>query len=101
MVARIFKPARTATQSGRAKIARWQLDYEPEAPLLVSPLMGYTSSADMKREIKLSFATLDEAIGYAERHDIPYEVSEPNDRLPKASAYADNFGFGRRDPWTH
>ena len=55
MRARIYQPARTAMQSGTAKTEQWMLVYEPEAPLTVEPLMGYTSSGDMRRQIKLFF----------------------------------------------
>lgn len=101
MVARISKPARNAMQSGQAKTERWMLTYEPEVPLAVEPLMGYTSSADMKRQIKLSFETLEEAIAYAEKNGIPYRVFEPHEATRKKISYSDNFRYGRLQPWTH
>jgi hypothetical protein len=101
MKARIFRPGKPATQSGRAKSHRWQLEFEPEAPQTIEPLMGYTSATDMKREIKLSFATLDEAVGYAKRHGVQFEIIEGGERVVRPSAYADNFSFARPDPWTH
>jgi hypothetical protein len=55
MTARIFKPAKNAMQSGKGKTREWQLDYEPEQPRAVEPLMGWTSSADMKQQITLRF----------------------------------------------
>ncbi len=57
MTARIYKPARTAMQSGRAKTKEWVLDYEPEQPRSVEPLMGWTSSGDMKQQARLQFDT--------------------------------------------
>ena len=54
MTARIYKPARTAMQSGTAKTKEWVLDYEPEQPRMVEPLMGWTSSGDMKQQVRLS-----------------------------------------------
>ena len=89
MVARIYKPARTATQSGQAKTGQWRLEFEPAAPRTVEPLMGYTSSTDMAQQVKLSFATKEEAIAYAE---------EPKRRI---AAYSDNFKFNRVGAWTH
>ena len=68
MTARIYKPARTAMQSGTAKSKEWVLDYEPEQPRTVEPLMGWTSSADMKQEVHLVFDTAEEAVAYCERH---------------------------------
>ena len=101
MVARIYKPARTAMQSGTAKTKDWVLDYEPEAPPEVEPLMGWTSSADMKQELRLRFHTKEEAIAYCERHGIPFQLSEPKKPVRRGIAYADNFAYGRRSPWTH
>jgi hypothetical protein len=101
MVARIFKPARTAMQSGRARTKEWMLEYEPDAPRVVEPLMGWTSSADMKSQIRLSFATAQDAIAYCERHGIPYQVSDAKEPARRGIAYADNFAFNRRDQWTH
>jgi len=101
MLARIYKPARTAMQSGNAAAEKWLLEYEPEVRPTADPLMGYTSSADMRRQIRLEFETRDEAILYAERNGIPYTVSEAKDPAPKKLSYSDNFRFGRPQPWTH
>ena len=77
MTARIFKPARTAMQSGQARTLEWMLEYEPETPRAVEPLMGWTSSSDMKSQIRLEFATKEEAVAYAERNGIPYPCFGP------------------------
>src|ERR1700722_20040660 len=42
--ARIYKPAKTAMQSGTAKTKEWVLDFEPEQASEIGPLMGGTSS---------------------------------------------------------
>ena len=102
MTARIYKPARTAMQSGTAKTKEWVLDYEPEQPRLIEPLMGWTSSGDMKQQLRLRFQTKEEAIAYCEREGVPYEVFESKPPGPRPRiAYADNFAPGRRTPWTH
>ena len=101
MLARIFKPARTAMQSGNAKTEQWMLVYEPEVPLTLEPLMGYTSSGDMRRQIKLSFGSKEQAIAYAERNGIPYQVAPEEDPKPHLQSYSDNFRYGRPQPWTH
>jgi hypothetical protein len=101
MTARIYKPARTAMQSGNAKTKLWLLEYEPEAPRVVEPLMGWTSSTDMKSQIRLRFATKEEAVAYCEREGIPYQVMEPKEPARRAIAYSDNFAFQRRGLWTH
>ena len=101
MTARIYKPAKTAMQSGWAKTREWVLDYEPEEPRVVESLMGWTSSGDMKSQLRLLFATKEEAVSYAERHGIPYQVQEPKPAPRRGMSYADNFAFTRRAPWTH
>jgi hypothetical protein len=100
-VARIFRPAKNAMQSGQATTREWRLDYEPEQPRVIEPLMGWTSSADMKQQLSLRFDTKEEAILYCERHGIAYRVLEPQEPARRIAAYADNFAFTRREPWTH
>jgi len=101
MVARIYKPARNAMQSGVAKTKLWVLEFEPEGALSIDPLMGYTSSTDMRSQIKLTFETREEAVAYAERKGLPYQVSEPHETARRRMAYSDNFAFRRVGQWTH
>ena len=101
MTARIYKPTQTAMQSGLARTKEWVLEYDPEAPREIDPLMGWTSSGDMKSQLRLRFATKEEAVAYAERHGIPYQVQDAKPAPRHGLSYADNFSFGRRAPWTH
>ena len=102
MTARIYVPAKTAMQSGQAKTKDWVLDFEPEQPRQVEPLMGWTSSADMRQQVRLNFASKEEAIAYCERNKIAYQVSEEAARPSRRGmSYSDNFAFKRRDAWTH
>jgi hypothetical protein len=101
MAARIYKPAKTAMQSGTAKTKLWVLEYEPEQPRAVEPLMGWTSSGDMRAQLRLRFETKAEAIAYCERHGIAYQVAEPKAPARRPMSYSDNFAFTRRGAWTH
>ncbi|PWL18125.1 ETC complex I subunit [Falsochrobactrum shanghaiense] len=101
MVARIYRPAKTAMQSGKAKTDRWVLEYEPEKPREVEPLMGYTSSRDMRSQIRLFFDTREDAVEYATRNGIAYRVFEPHETERRKISYSDNFRFDRSQPWTH
>jgi hypothetical protein len=77
------------------------LEFEPERLRTVEPLMGWTSSADMRSQILLEFDTREEAIAYAEKHQIPYQVFETRAPTMRAKSYSDNFRFDRKIPWTH
>jgi ETC complex I subunit conserved region len=100
-VARIYKPAKTAMQSGTANTKEWMLVYEPAEPRQIEPLMGWTSSGDTRQQLRMRFDTKDEAIAYCERHGIPFQVFEPHERTRRGISYADNFSAMRPIPWTH
>jgi hypothetical protein len=100
MTARIYRPAKTAMQSGTAK-TRWLLEYEAEAPREVEPLMGWTSSGDMKSQLKLWFDSAEEAVAYAERNGIAYRVEMAIESKRRGMSYSDNFKYSRVGLWTH
>ncbi len=101
MLARIYRPAKTAMQSGKAKTKDWVLEFEPELAKLPDRLMGWAQSRDMDGQIRLTFETPDEAIAYAKAHAIPFQVLEPKPVKRVIKAYADNFASTRKEPWTH
>jgi len=101
MAARIYKPAKTAMQQGLAAMRDWILEYEPEKPLTIEPLMGWTSSTDTKSQLRMSFATKEEAVAFATRHGIAFRLEEPQKTALRPKSYAENFKFGRLDLWTH
>jgi hypothetical protein len=101
MTARIYKPAKTAMQSGAAKTKDWVLDFEPEKPREIEPLMGWTSSADMRQQVRLQFDAPEEAVAYCERHGIPYQLFEAKPNARRPISYSDNFSYRRAEPWTH
>jgi hypothetical protein len=101
MSARIYRPAKGATQSGTARTKLWVLEFEQEKPREIEPLMGWTSSGDMKQQIRLRFDSREEATAYAEREGIAYRVEEPTEVRRRTIAYSDNFKFNRVGPWTH
>lgn len=103
MSARIYKPSRCTTQSGTARSKHWVLEFFPETPREVDPLMGWTSSADTQSQVHLRFDTKEAALDYAREHGIDAVVLEPHSRKPhiRPRGYAENFAPGRRAPWTH
>ena len=100
MQVRIYKPAKTAMQSGQRNTKEWVLETEP-APKEIDPLMGWTSSRDTMQQVQLHFATLEEAKAYAEKSGWHYTVEQPHARHIRPKAYADNFAYNRVGRWTH
>lgn len=103
MRARIYQPAKTAMSSGTAKTRVWLLEFLPQSPLDVDPLMGWTSSDDTQSQVRLQFDTREEAEEYAREHGIDAQVRLPNRRKAniRAGGYGENFATGRRGAWTH
>lgn len=100
MQVRIYKPAKTAMQSGVGNTREWVLESEPQRKE-IDPLMGWTSSGDTMGQVKLTFESKEEAIALAEKRGWLYVVDEPKPRSLKVRAYADNFAFDRIGRWTH
>ena len=101
MRARIFKPAQNVMQQGKGATRDWILEFLPEKPRVIEPLMGWTSSSDTKRQIRLSFATKEEAIAYAKENGIAYRLEEPPATKIRPKYYAEYFKYGRPDSWKH
>jgi hypothetical protein len=101
MLARIYRPAKTAMQSGRAKTNDWILEFEPESARLPDPLIGWIQSRDMNGQVRLPFDTREEAVAYAQAHGIAFRVMDPRPVERVIKAYADNFTPDRKFPWTH
>ena len=93
--ARILRPAKTAMQSGRAGTRRWVLEYEPATAREPDPLMGWSSAGDTLNQVRLKFATLEEAKEFAEKKGLEYTLVEPQERSFKPKNYADNFRYDR------
>ncbi len=101
MRARIYQPAKTAMQSGRAKTREWVLEFEPTARMRLDPVMGWAGHGDTQGQVRLKFGTEAEAITFAKRHELDYSVKQPQERTMRPKAYADNFAYSRRVPWSH
>ena len=87
---KIYKPAKTAMQSGLGKNDKWIVEYIVKKPG-TNPLMGWESSIDTLSELKLEFSTKESAIDYAKKNKIIFEVIEPKQRKILKKSYSDNF----------
>jgi NADH dehydrogenase ubiquinone Fe-S protein 4 len=102
MRARIYLPPKNAMQSGRAGAgSEWVLTFVSEAPERADPLMGWIGGGDTQQQVRLQFATKEEAIAYADRNGIAYDLELPRERVLRPKAYADNFSDKRHENWTH
>ena len=88
--AKIYKPTKTAMQSGRGKLKNWLLEFDT-LNTGVNPLMGWETSKDTMTEVKLEFPSKEQAINYAKKNNINYYVIEPKKRKIIKKSYADNF----------
>ena len=93
--ARIYQPTKNAMQSGRANLSCWFLEFEPAAAKHADPLMGWSGSADTRRQVRLRFATAEDAVAYAARHGHEYSVAAPKERKFRPKIYSENFSHDR------
>ena len=88
--AKIYKPTKTAMQSGTRNTKNWLLEFDT-LNTGVNPLMGWESSKDTMSEIKLEFSTKEQAVNYAQKNNIEYYIVEPQKRKIIKKSYTDNF----------
>ena len=88
--AKIYKPSKTAMQSGIKKYDKWVLEFFTIQPG-INPLMGWESSTDTFTELKIEFSSKDLAIEYAKKNNVDYEIIESKKRKTVKKSYADNF----------
>ena len=101
MDAKIYKPVKTAMQSGLGGTREWVLEFVSSAKRSSDPLMGWTSINDTTGQVSLHFDTREQAIGYAKREGLVFTVEEPRLRRRLVKSYSENFAADRRQPWTH
>jgi len=91
MQAKIYKPAKTAMQSGRAKYNKWILKISDSKNQTKDTMMGWNGGSNTISQIQLKFNTKEDAINYAKSKNIDYEVLETSERKVISKSYADNF----------
>ena len=101
MQARIFRMAKSSTQSGTGRTQDWVLAFAMPEHQRPDPLMGWIGGGDTQNQVSLRFDSQEEAVAYAQANGIAYAVEIPPSRVIRPKAYADNFKFGRVENWTH
>jgi hypothetical protein len=93
MKVRIYQPSKTTMQSGRRKTKAWILEYELPSKRAPEPLMGWTASEDTLNQVRLKFATKEEAVAFAGKKGWVCDVAEPHERRVTPRNYVDNFRY--------
>ena len=101
MTLKIYKPAKTAMQSGMRKTKKWLAEYISDTDSVKDSLMGWNSSLDTQSQIKVFFETKEQAITWAKKNNYQFYVEEPKIKRIKPKSYASNFDINRKEPWTH
>jgi len=86
----IFKPSKTAMQSGLSKSNKWIVEFILDRPG-INPLMGWESSTDTLSELNLEFSSKEKAIEYVKKNKIEFEIVEEKKRKTVKKSYSDNF----------
>jgi hypothetical protein len=101
MLAKIYRPAKNAMQSGKAGAKKWRLEFILADAPRPDALMGWISGADTNGQVRMSFDTKEEAVEFARAHSIPHQVVDTPEAKRQIKSYSDNFAFRRREPWSH
>ncbi|RIJ22077.1 ETC complex I subunit [Henriciella barbarensis] len=102
MDARIYRPRKTAMQSGRGKTREWVLEFRADHDArFADPLMGWTSINDTTGQVRMHFETREQAIEFAKREKLAFTVDEPREPKRLVKSYSQNFAADRKQPWTH
>lgn len=101
MLAKIYRPAKSAMQSGKASTKRWRLEFVLASAPRPDALMGWISGADPNGQVRMEFDTKEAAIAFARQHDIPHQVVDAPEARQQIKSYSDNFAYKRREPWSH
>ena len=91
MKVKIFKPTKTAMQSGRAKYNKWVLKFLDKKNQLKDTMMGWNGGSNTITQIELKFSSKEDAINYAKKNNLDYEILETSERKVLTKSYADNF----------
>jgi len=101
MTIKIYKPSKTAMQSGLGKTKKWIAEYISDQETMKDNLMGWNSSVDTESQIKVFFDTKEQAIQWVKNNKYQYFIEEPRIKKVKIKSYASNFDINKKESWTH
>jgi len=97
----IKRPSKTNMQSGLKKTKMWIIEFDFDQSLQKDILMGWNSSKNTTKQLKLNFDSLDDAILWCQKNSYKYRVVDQTYKLVKSKSYASNFSNNRKTSWTH
>ena len=97
----IKKPAKTNMQSGLNKTKNWTIEFEFDSTLKKDVLMGWNSSSNTSKQLKMNFVSLEDAINWCKQNSYQYIISDQTQKTIKPKNYASNFSNNRKVSWTH
>ncbi len=95
MKVKIYKPYKTATQSGLSKFKHWIVEFPKDNNLGSEPLMGWQKSDNTRKQVQLQFDTLQQALLYVEKNKLDYILINEKEKKFKIKSYSDNFKYNR------
>jgi len=96
-----LRSTKTPMQSGLGRSKKWILEFHKEKNKFKESLMGWTGSSDTSEQVRLYFDNIEDAINYANKNNIEYNLISETKKKYFAKSYSDNFKFDRKDKWTH
>ncbi len=100
-IVRIYRSPKPATQSALGNTREWVLEFEPAGGREIDPLMGWVGTSDPESQVRLTFPSREEAVAYAERNALLFEVEPESNVVYRPKAYGENYIPSRLENWTH
>lgn len=92
MKVRIFRPAKTAMQSGKRNTKKWLVvPIEESSIRSINPLTGWVLASDTSSQFRFEFSDKEAAIKFAQSRNFEFEIEEPKLAAVKQKSYAANF----------
>ena len=90
----IYKNKKSPTQSGFKRDNYWLLADTTCSSYSKDVLTGWKGE-DLTNKVRLKFDTKKEAVYYASKHMLDYDIEEEVEKSIKEKSYADNFRYKR------
>ena len=87
----IFKPSKSAMQSGLGKSEKWCLTNSTANESFINSVFCWTGSSNSEKNLTLFFDTLESAVRYAESKNLKFDIIEPKKRKIIKKSYSRNF----------